>query len=183
MNPSLIFVHIGPCYLSWKSISTIFLHNQRKFKIGLSCKVSSLLLNAARHCRHLWFIVDNDDFLVHYPYPSDPMIAERYYEESSSMAKSKAGETEPTKGKAEERVDIDNVWTSPMGVSSLVSRQRKRWIHRWRSTPLCLPTILIFARCSSPLLRNKKHPLFSNSSKIASFRQLFKLVSDLHPMM
>ena len=181
MNPSLIFVLIGRCYLSWKSISTIFLHNPRKFKTGPSCKVSSLP-NASRHCQHLWFIVDNDDFLVHYPYPSDPMIAERLYEESSTMAKVKAGETEPTKGKAEEKVDIDNVWASLMRVSNPVSRQTKRWIHRWRSTPLWLPTILISARCSSLLPRNKKHPLFSNSSKIASLRQLFNLVSSMHPM-
>lgn len=181
MNLSLIFVLIGHCYLSWKSISTIFLHNQRKFKIGPSCKVSSVP-NASPHCRHLWFIVDNDDFLVHYPYPSDPMIAERFYEESS-MAKGKAGETEPTKGKAEEKVDTDNVWTSLMRVSSPVSRQRKRWIHLWRSTLLWLPTILISARCSSLLPQNKKHPLFSNSSKISSLGQLFTLVGSMHPMM
>ncbi|CAF4166320.1 unnamed protein product [Rotaria socialis] len=53
-----------------------------------------------------WTIVevDNDDILISYPYPSDPMIAERFYEEYSSGNKQKSMENEPGKSKTEEKV-------------------------------------------------------------------------------
>ncbi|CAF5212540.1 unnamed protein product [Rotaria magnacalcarata] len=53
-----------------------------------------------------WTIVevDNDDILTPYPYPSDPMIAERFYEEYSSGNKQKSMENEPGKSKTEEKV-------------------------------------------------------------------------------
>lgn len=49
-------------------------------------------------------IVDSDNVLAPYPYPSDPMIAEQFYEEYSSNNKNKPTETEPGKGKVEEKV-------------------------------------------------------------------------------
>lgn len=48
-------------------------------------------------------IVDNDDILVPYPYPSDPMIAEQFYEEYSAN-KNKPTETDPGKTKTDEKV-------------------------------------------------------------------------------
>jgi hypothetical protein len=50
-------------------------------------------------------IVDNDNVLVSYPYPSDPMIAEQFYEEYSSNNKNKPTETDPGKVKTEEKVE------------------------------------------------------------------------------
>jgi len=50
-------------------------------------------------------IVDNENVLVSYPYPSDPMIAEQFYEEYSSNNKNKPTETDPGKVKTEEKVE------------------------------------------------------------------------------
>jgi len=49
-------------------------------------------------------IVDNDNVLVPYPYPSDPLIAEQFYEEYSSNNKNKPIETDTAKIKTEEKV-------------------------------------------------------------------------------
>jgi hypothetical protein len=54
------------------------------------------------------FIVDNDSVLVPFPYPSDPMIAERFYEEFSSNNKNKPSETDTGKAKADEKVTKNN---------------------------------------------------------------------------
>ncbi|CAF2588148.1 unnamed protein product [Rotaria sp. Silwood2] len=49
--------------------------------------------------------VDNKDILVSYPYPSDPMIAERFYEEYASNNKHKTPEIDTGKGKTEEKIE------------------------------------------------------------------------------
>jgi hypothetical protein len=47
--------------------------------------------------------VDDADVLTPYPYPSDPQIAEQFYEEFIAN-KNKPPETETGKGKTEEKV-------------------------------------------------------------------------------
>ena len=52
-----------------------------------------------------YFIVDNDNILIHYPYPSDPMIAQRFYEDYSSNNKNEPGETDTGKPKTQDKVN------------------------------------------------------------------------------
>ena len=47
--------------------------------------------------------MDNSDIIVPYPYPSDPQIAEKFYEEFIAN-KNKPPETDAAKGKTEEKV-------------------------------------------------------------------------------
>ncbi len=55
-----------------------------------------------------WFsVVDDDNILVPYPYPSDPQIAEQFYEEFNA-SKNKPPETDAGKGKTEEKVKSCN---------------------------------------------------------------------------
>jgi hypothetical protein len=49
------------------------------------------------------FVVDNSDVIVPYPYPSDPKIAEQFYEEFIAN-KNKPPEANAGKGKTEEKV-------------------------------------------------------------------------------
>ena len=54
-------------------------------------------------------IVDNANVLVPYPYPSDPMLAKRFYEEFASLNKNKTTESDTGKAKTEEKViEIDD---------------------------------------------------------------------------
>ena len=48
--------------------------------------------------------MDNESVLTPYTYPSDPMIAERFYEEFSSANRSKTPEVETGKSKKDEKV-------------------------------------------------------------------------------
>lgn len=52
-------------------------------------------------------IVDNDNVLTPYPYPSDPNIAKHFYEEYE-LNKDKPKETDTGKAKAEEKVKKKN---------------------------------------------------------------------------
>ncbi len=68
--------------------------------------MQSLLTKLISYC--LFFLtfvtlVDDDNVLVPYPYPSDPQIAEQFYEEFNAN-KNKPPETEAGKGKTEEKV-------------------------------------------------------------------------------
>ncbi|CAF4265115.1 unnamed protein product, partial [Adineta steineri] len=49
--------------------------------------------------------VDDDNVLVRYPYPSDPMLAKRFYEEHASSNKSKGTETDSEKPKMDLKME------------------------------------------------------------------------------
>ena len=53
--------------------------------------------------RKFFFLVDDSDVLVPYQYPSDPQIAEQFYEDFTAN-KNKPPETDAAKGKTDEKV-------------------------------------------------------------------------------
>lgn len=53
--------------------------------------------------KKLFFLVDDSNVIVPYSYPSDPQIAEQYYEDFTAN-QNKPPETEATKAKTDEKV-------------------------------------------------------------------------------